>query len=77
MKTLIDGKLVTEAAHFHLRFSCDDCVHFAPERSPTCGQGWPERLRRGTLEAAAAEAPDAEGREEPKVVSFCKEFELA
>jgi hypothetical protein len=75
MKTLVDALLVTEAARFHLRFACDDCVHFAAERSPTCGQGWPERVRRGALEAEGG--AEVEGRDEPKLLSFCKEFELA
>ena len=68
MKTPVDAHLTAEAARFELRFACDDCVHFAPEREPTCGHGWPVRLRRGEIEAGGPErAP----------LAFCKEFELA
>ena len=72
MKPLVDRQLATEAARFRLRFACDDCIHFAPERAQTCGQGWPTTLRGNALEAANAGA-----RGEPNSVSFCKEFELA
>jgi hypothetical protein len=69
MKTPVDPRLLREAAHFALRFACDDCVHFSPEREPTCGHGWPVRLRRSALDASAG--TDAEP------LAFCKEFELA
>jgi hypothetical protein len=67
MKTPVDARLTTEAARFALRFACDDCVHFSSERDPTCGHGWPVRLRRRELEPSESGAS----------VAFCKEFELA
>jgi hypothetical protein len=67
MKTLVDARLASEADRFRLRFACDDCVHFSPEREPTCGHGWPVRLRRSALAEEEAHAG----------VEFCKEFELA
>jgi hypothetical protein len=70
VKTPVDARLMTEAARFALRFACDDCVHFAPERERTCGHGWPVRLRR-----SAVEAPSTPGSDDP--IGFCKEFELA
>ena len=69
MKTPVDARLTTEVARFSLRFACDDCVHFSPEREPTCGHGWPIRLRRDAI------TPTPTGGGEP--VEFCKEFELA
>jgi len=77
MKTIVDPQLATEAARFDLRFACDDCVHFAPERARTCGHGWPATLRRSALDAANAGAPAEEHSEERHSLSFCKEFELA
>jgi hypothetical protein len=65
VKTPVDLPLVHEAARFELRFACEDCAHFAAERAPTCGNGWPLLVRRAEIEAAGAE------------LSFCKEFELA
>ena len=65
----MDARLTGEAARFGLRFACDDCVHFAPEREPTCGHGWPVRLRR-----SAVDSKDGPNREP---LAFCKEFELA
>lgn len=73
MKTPVDPQLTAEAARFGLRFACDDCVHFAPEResSRACGHGWPVRLRRSALERAQESTPS------PEAIAFCKEFELA
>jgi hypothetical protein len=68
MRTPVDARLATEASRFALRFACEDCVHFAPERERTCAHGWPLRLRRSALDLA----PSAGG-----AVDFCKEFELA
>jgi hypothetical protein len=65
VKTAVDERLVGEAARFELRFACEDCAHFATERTPTCGNGWPLVLRRADVEATGSD------------VSFCKEFELA
>ena len=79
MKTLVDPRLTGEAALFRLRFACDDCVHFASERKPTCGHGWPVRLRRSALDAPSegADGPEHERADERGALSFCKEFELA
>jgi hypothetical protein len=73
MKTPIDARLTAEAAQFGLRFACDDCAHFAPEREPSraCGHGWPVRLRRSALERADEIAAA------PEPIAFCKEFELS
>ena len=79
MKTPVDARLTSEAARFGLRFACDDCVHFDPEReregdgggndaSRSCGHGWPVRLRRSALDPAVTGG-------EP--LAFCKEFELS
>ncbi len=75
MKTQVDARLAAETARFDLRFACEDCVHFAPERDPTCGHGWPLRLHRSAIPRGA----DADGANElqPEPLSFCKEFELA
>jgi hypothetical protein len=71
MKTVVDARLASEASLFGLRFACDDCVHFSPEREPTCGHGWPVRLRRSALSEVSEEEAPRGG------VEFCKEFELA
>jgi hypothetical protein len=75
MRTPVDARLLSEASRFALRFACDDCVHFAPEReradgdaSRSCGHGWPLRLRRSALDPAVTDG-------EP--LAFCKEFELS
>jgi hypothetical protein len=65
VKTAVDPRLLGEVERFTLRFACDDCAHFAAERGPTCGNGWPVRLRRSDIEPGADD------------VAFCKEFELA
>jgi hypothetical protein len=78
MKTLVDARLASEAARFGLRFACDDCVHFAPERERTCGHGWPIRLRRSVLDLAdVGRAGERDGNEDREPIFFCKEFELA
>jgi hypothetical protein len=69
VKTPVDARLTNDAAGFAFRFACDDCVHFSPEREPTCGHGWPVRLRRHELEPSPAGSAES--------VAFCKEFELA
>jgi hypothetical protein len=73
MKTPVDARLAAEAARFGLRFACDDCVHFAPERETSrgCGHGWPVRLRRSALDRG----DDPSESREP--LAFCKEFELS
>jgi hypothetical protein len=77
MKTPVDPQLTAEAARFALRFACDDCAHFAPEResSRACGHGWPIRLRRSALERGAE--PSDPGADSPEAIGFCKEFELS
>jgi hypothetical protein len=63
MKTPVDDTLRAEAAEFRLRFTCEHCVHFVPERA-ACAHGYP---------AAAHHALDLAARSE---LEFCKEFEL-
>jgi hypothetical protein len=48
---------------FSLRFTCEDCAHFAPERS-ACAHGYPTEAHR-SLELATR-----------TTLEFCKEFEL-
>ena len=84
MKTTVDLVLRREAAHFHLRFACEDCVHFEPGATPVspprCGNGWAASLRRADLDAPGVDRA-ARGADAPSAadatVSFCKEFELA
>ncbi|HEY3493928.1 MAG TPA: hypothetical protein VGK73_04550 [Polyangiaceae bacterium] len=64
MITPVDDRLRREAAHFGLRFRCEECVHFAPERA-ACGNGYPTEPHRG-VELGTRTA-----------LEFCKEFELA
>ena len=61
MKTLVDERLIEEAARFGLRHRCDDCVHWDGVR---CGDAWPTEAHRLPI---ASEA----------IVVFCKEFEAA
>jgi hypothetical protein len=63
VRTLIDPKLRHEAKLFGLRFTCEDCVHFAVERR-ACANGYPTRPHLGV---------DLEAQES---LEFCKEFEL-
>ncbi|HYQ44958.1 MAG TPA: hypothetical protein VER11_23390 [Polyangiaceae bacterium] len=63
MRTLVDLRLREEAARFGLRFTCEDCVHFAAERR-ACANGYP------TLAHLDIDLDRAESLE------FCKEFEL-
>jgi hypothetical protein len=64
MITKVDERLRREAGRFELRFRCEDCAHFEPERG-SCGNGYPNEAHRavelGTLTS----------------LTFCKEFELA
>jgi hypothetical protein len=64
MRTLVDDKLRAEVAEFRLRFTCEDCAHFDPERG-ACAHGYPSAAHRA-LDLA-----------EQKTLEFCKEFELA
>jgi hypothetical protein len=63
VRTPIDRKLREEAARFQLRFTCEDCVHFAAERR-ACANGYPTQAH---LEVDLERAESLE---------FCKEFEL-
>ena len=63
MRTFVDLRLREEAARFHLRFTCGDCVHFAAERRG-CANGYPTQAH---LEIDLARVDSLE---------FCKEFEL-
>jgi hypothetical protein len=62
--TPIDARLRDEADRYALRFRCEECAHFAPERG-ACGNGYPTEPHRGVeLDRRAS-------------LEFCKEFELA
>jgi hypothetical protein len=59
-----DGRFREERARFSLRFCCEDCALFDPERVE-CAHGYPvEEHRR-----ARYEDPDAE-------IVFCKDWDL-
>jgi hypothetical protein len=64
MQTLVDDALRDEAVWYRLRFGCQDCAHFNPEKQ-SCAEGFPNaphldvRFEKGTL------------------IEFCKSFELA
>lgn len=64
MITKIDERLRREAECFGLRFRCEECAHFAPERA-ACGNGYPTEPHRGVKLGERAS------------LEFCKEFELA
>jgi len=63
VRTLIDPTLREEARRFALRFTCDDCAHFAAERR-ACAHGYPNGAHL-EVDLAAEES-----------LEFCKEFEL-
>jgi hypothetical protein len=63
VRTLVDERLRREASEFSLRFTCEDCAHFAPERR-ACSHGYPNEAHR-SLDLRALQA-----------FEFCKEFEL-
>jgi hypothetical protein len=63
VRTPVDQRLRAEAAHFQLRFTCRDCVHFAAERR-ACANGYPTQAH---LDIDLERADSLE---------FCKEFEL-
>ena len=63
MRTLIDPRLRDEAKRFELRFTCEDCAHFAADRR-ACANEYPTRAHLGV---------DLEAQES---LEFCKEFEL-
>ena len=53
-----------QRARFALRFTCEDCGHFDPERE-RCAHGFPTREHRAA-HYASADAP----------LVFCKDFDL-
>lgn len=64
MKIPQDERFRRERKRFDLRFNCEDCTLFDPERE-TCAHGFPTASHR----KARYEDPDV-------AVLFCKEFEL-
>ena len=64
MITRVDARLRREAAELALRFSCEQCAHFAPDTA-SCANGYPNHAH---VDARL------ESRE---TLTFCKEFELA
>jgi len=63
VRTPITPELRAEAERFHLRFTCEACVHFDPERR-ACANEYPV-------------APHLEvDLERWESLEFCKEFEL-
>jgi hypothetical protein len=60
----VDDRLRRETARFALRFTCESCVHFAPE-SQACANGFPTTPHR-EIDLARV-----------RQVEFCKLFELA
>ena len=63
MRTPVDPQLREEAERFKLRFTCEECVHFAAERR-ACANGYPTHAHLDIdLERAQS-------------LEFCKEFEL-
>jgi hypothetical protein len=62
MKTCVDERLRREAAHFHLRFACEDCAHASIGDELRCSLGYPPAPRREALGGRSLE--------------LCKEFEL-
>ena len=64
MRTPLDPQFREEARHFSLRFTCQDCAHFAEQRR-ACANGYPNDAHLDV---------DLERR---TALEFCKEFELA
>jgi len=64
MITRVDERLRAEARAFSLRFGCESCAAFEPDRA-ACAHRYPNHEHLGVdLDTA-------------DVVVFCKEFELA
>jgi hypothetical protein len=63
MKTIVDLRLLEEAAQFRFRHGCEHCAHYA-EEDRACAHGYPNATHR-----VQALAPGAN-------FEFCKEFEL-
>ena len=64
MQTVVDDELCREAALYQLRFGCEHCAHFDPDRR-TCAEGFPNGPHLGVR------------LEESAFLEFCKSFELA
>ncbi|MBI2393899.1 MAG: hypothetical protein HYV09_30285 [Deltaproteobacteria bacterium] len=72
MKTRVDLRLLEEVRRFDLRFTCDDCAHFARSSDVSaggdgggaerCAHGWPRGERSRPLSPG-------------EQIEFCKEFE--
>jgi hypothetical protein len=58
----VDAELLAEIARTRLRFACEDCAQFDPETG-LCSAGYPNAEHRLA-------------RPDPRVIIFCKEFEL-
>jgi hypothetical protein len=63
MRTRVDALFRSEAERFQLRFTCEHCAHFEPERR-ACAHGYPNEPHRGIQ------------LEQVTDLEFCKEFEL-
>jgi hypothetical protein len=61
VRTQVDDRLRAEAARFHFRFACEDCVHF-DDRTPRCSFAYPLAPRRDALSDSHLE--------------LCKDFDL-
>jgi hypothetical protein len=64
MISQVDERLRREAELFELRFGCESCAHFEPERA-RCGDGFPTAPHVG-VQLAVVES-----------MLFCKGFELS
>jgi hypothetical protein len=63
VKTRVDLLLRSQAERFELRFTCEDCAHYAPDRR-ACSHGYPVEPHQGVVLERVVE------------LEFCKEFEL-
>lgn len=63
MRTFVDDTLRREASAFQLRFGCEHCAHFEPERR-VCSEGFPNAPHLDVNVAVIA------------LLEFCKSFEL-
>ena len=63
MVVIIDERLISEVARYHLVFACPDCVQFDEERA-RCTLGYPTEPHVN---------PKLDGRTH---LTFCKTFEL-
>jgi hypothetical protein len=71
LKTLVDARLLEEAARLRFRFACEDCAHFSAE-DERCTFGYPAAPRRAVLDPGA----DVK-RGGAAFLELCKAFELA